>query len=46
MKLVLVSSDNTVLDETEFTRKEWDLIIENPNGCQLLLATLSAGDAE
>lgn len=46
MKLVLVSSDGEILDQSEFTRREWDLITENSNACQLLLNTLSAGDAE
>lgn len=43
MKLILVDSDNVVLDETEFTREEWDEAVMAPFAAAGLIRSLQAG---
>jgi hypothetical protein len=44
MKLILVDSDDAVLDDTEFTREEWDRAQASALAGSALLSGLHAGD--
>jgi hypothetical protein len=44
MKLILVDSEDGVLDETEFTRYEWDRAQASALAGSALLNSLHAGD--